>query len=220
MNKELWKPVVGYEGWYEVSNKGRVRSLDRTIRQINQAGSYSRIFPGRILQQKDCKNTMRVSLYKNNKEGDNKGKSFRVHRIVLEAFVGPRPPGLICCHKDGDYHNNRLGNIHWSTHKQNALDSLRDGTFFLPYFGTAKLTPSIAKRMRNIYRKGFAQYRIAEKFGVSVAAVRTALFDPKWIKCGGVLCKKGQRFGHSPKRKVLLKKENPLHSRTICRKHV
>lgn len=62
---------------------------------------------------------------------DGKQRRFRVHRLVLEAFVGPCPDGKECCHRDGDPTNNSLGNLYWGTHGQNMNDQVRHGTHTL-----------------------------------------------------------------------------------------
>jgi len=56
----------------------------------------------------------------------------RVHRLVLEAFIGPAPKGTICCHNDGDPTNNRLENLRWDTHSSNTRDAIRHGTYVPP----------------------------------------------------------------------------------------
>ena len=65
--------------------------------------------------------------------------SRHVHRLVLEAFLGPCPPGLICCHNDGDPANNRLSNLRWDTYKSNSEDMLRHGTRRMGSAAGAKL---------------------------------------------------------------------------------
>ena len=86
--KEIWKPIKNYEGLYEVSNLGRVRSLDRITKYTNRHGNESSQFrQGEIKNQCDNGNGYKiVNLYKN-----NKGKTFYVHRLVVEAFRGEIP---------------------------------------------------------------------------------------------------------------------------------
>src|SRR5262245_33311629 len=55
-------------------------------------------------------------------------RTYRVHQLALEAFVGPRPEGCECCHNDGDHTNNALSNLRWDTAKANAADQARHGT--------------------------------------------------------------------------------------------
>lgn len=113
---EHWKPVVGWEGLYEVSDHGRVRSLDRVDR-------FGRSKPG-VMLRPDANRTghLRVHLY--GPEGVSRPG---VHRIVLEAFVGPCPEGMEGCHNDGNPGNNRVGNLRWDTRSANHFDKMRHG---------------------------------------------------------------------------------------------
>lgn len=113
---ESWKPVYGFEGIYEVSNTGRVRSVDR----VDPAG-HSR--KGKELAQARTSGDKRkVTLYK-----DRKAHQKQVHWLVLEAFVGPRPEGAMGLHWDDDPANNHIDNLRWGTRSENSLDSVRNG---------------------------------------------------------------------------------------------
>ena len=117
---EQWRPVVDYEGLYEVSDLGRVRSLDRiTLDRLGKR--YAR--KGRLL--KPVKNTngrLQVYLYR---DGDQRPQ--QVHRLVLSAFVGPCPEGAEACHWDDDPTNNRLDNLRWASRSDNLYDRVRNG---------------------------------------------------------------------------------------------
>lgn len=116
---ERWLPVVGYDGLYEVSDRGRVRSLDRIVRN----GKGVRVAPGMMLTPYTSRNNYpRVSLKRN-----GKAKSARVHVLVLEAFVGPRPDGMVACHNDGTHSNNNVTNLRWGTYTDNNRDMVKHG---------------------------------------------------------------------------------------------
>jgi hypothetical protein len=107
----MWRPVVGYEGHYEVSDAGRVRSLKR----------------GRVALLKyrvSTKGYPFVQLYLNGKQITR-----YVHALVAEAFNGPRPDGLEVRHLDGDNTNNVPSNLTYGTHAENIQDAIRHGTF-------------------------------------------------------------------------------------------
>ena len=115
--EEQWKPVLDYEGLYEVSDAGRVRSLDR----LHPNGGTIK---GRIMSTKPRSDGyVPVTLWKHGK------RSVRlVHRVVLDSFVGPRPPGGEGMHRDNDRANNHLRNLSWGSRAENIRDQLRHGT--------------------------------------------------------------------------------------------
>ena len=115
---EEWRPVPGYEALYEVSNRGKVKSLGRVL------DSGRRIAPRELRRSRKPLGYKQVVLI-----DENGAKKTRpVHQLVLEAFVGPMPPGMECCHWDGDPGNNRVENLRWDTPKANADDLVRYGT--------------------------------------------------------------------------------------------
>ena len=118
-HNEVWRPVRGHEATYEVSNHGRVRSVDRTI--TDKHGNRRR-HSGRVLKLA----TSPTGHLKVNLGLDNPAKL--VHRIVLEAFVGPAPEKHECCHRDGNPANNHLENLRWDTRAENNFDRVRHGT--------------------------------------------------------------------------------------------
>lgn len=122
---ERWVPIIGYEGHYEVSDQGRVKSLDKTIVQQDKNGrSYKRTFPGRIRSlglRPD--GYLCVTLSANGKTVTK-----LVHQIVCEAFNGLRPDGMPHTrHLDGDKTNNRPSNLAWGTAKENMADVVIHG---------------------------------------------------------------------------------------------
>ena len=113
MNNEVWKPVIGYEGIYEVSNMGRVKSLGRTARSKCDS---ARLVPERILRP--CANRrgyLNVRLSKNGVE-----KHLYVHRLVAEAFI-PNDNILATTvnHMDEDKTNNCVDNLEWMSQTEN-----------------------------------------------------------------------------------------------------
>jgi hypothetical protein len=119
--EEHWRPVYGWEGLYEVSDLGRVRSLDRWV--VHHDGRrvwYPSLHVGLRMGPQGY---LRVLLCRN-----SSSKWIHVHRVVLEAFAGLRPPGLMACHGNGDPLDNSLVNLRWDTMSSNAQDSVRHGT--------------------------------------------------------------------------------------------
>ncbi|MCI4247655.1 NUMOD4 motif-containing HNH endonuclease [Bacillus sp. CCB-MMP212] len=109
---ELWMPVKGYKGLYEVSDLGRIKRLERYV--INEYGNEE-ILEERILNQYNGEYKT-VSLYR-----DGKQDWISVHRIVAQAFID-NPHGKPCVnHRDLDKWNNDVRNLEWVTHKENTL---------------------------------------------------------------------------------------------------
>lgn len=116
---EEWRPVVGFEGKYEVSSLGRVRSLTRTV---HRKDGRQRIQRGRMMKPIHDKKYDVVFL------GDGgKGRRRRIHELVLEAFVGPRPKGMHSCHGDDNGRHNHLSNLRYGTPSENGLDRTKNG---------------------------------------------------------------------------------------------
>lgn len=114
---ENWKPVLGYEGIYEVSDLGRVQSLprlDRRRRRVRARVLSITLHPSGHQQVKLSRDGVSVQ-----------GK---LHQLVLIAFVGPAPTGCEVLHGDGNPANNSLANLRWGTRSENLLDRVRHGT--------------------------------------------------------------------------------------------
>ena len=112
---------MGWEGLYEVSSLGRVRSVDR----VDSAGATRK---GRVLRSGDQLTGHQVVHLSRASQVTTR----TVHRLVLEAFVGPRPEGMEACHWDGNPRNNRRDNLRWGTRSSNRQDAVRHGTHFAP----------------------------------------------------------------------------------------
>lgn len=122
---EEWRPVVGWEGYYEVSDHGRVRSVDRVV---SCGGGRTRRHFGRILKEGNHRGKYAyVNLSRKDGTRTQRAKTRYVHQLVLEAFVGPCPRGMETCHADDDGFNNHLSNLRWDTSSQNAYDIVRNG---------------------------------------------------------------------------------------------
>lgn len=122
---ETWKPVSGYEGWYEVSDLGRVRSVDRVV--VRKDGRVRR-FPAGIRTAPIVGSGYRaLHLAKN-----GLSKQLTVHRLVCEAFHGTPEEGQIVRHLDDDRLNNLADNLTWGSQSDNMLDAVRNGHHAMP----------------------------------------------------------------------------------------
>lgn len=175
---EEWKDVTGYEGYYEVSNLGRVRSLDRDT-EIRQGVFITH--KGRILKSKENKfgyPTVALSV-----KGAVKYKF--VHRLVAGSFISPHLEGFQVNHIDGNKRNNRFDNLEWCTPSENiqhAFDTkLREG-----YKGekhpSSKLSDTETEFIRYWLDKGEKGVTMAKLFKVSkstISEIRTGKRRPK-----------------------------------------
>lgn len=120
--QEEWRPVVGYEGSYEVSDHGRVRSLDRFVRSTSRRGKpYLMACRGKVLRpaaNKTRSGHLHVILV---------GRTRTIHTLVAEAFLGPRPVGMEVRHLDDHPSNNNLSNLAYGTQSENVLDRVKNG---------------------------------------------------------------------------------------------
>lgn len=136
--EEEWRPVVGFEGTYEVSSMGRVRSLERRV--PNGVETF-RVVRERVLAYvEDAYGYPRVNLSRGNVQFNRK-----IHHLVAEAFINPRPPhagsgthpgirkdDTNVLHNDGDKTNNRASNLRYGSQKANIADAKAHGTWKPP----------------------------------------------------------------------------------------
>lgn len=150
---ETWRPIVGC--LYEVSDLGRVRSL----------------VSGKVLKPFKKREYRRVAIG---------GKSMVVHRLVLEAFQGPCPPGHESGHIDGNPANNALTNLAWITKRENAYHRLLHGTML---FGrrnpAARLDEDVVREIRAQAGR-VSQRGLAARFGVGPSTIRRVLTGKRW----------------------------------------
>lgn len=119
MENEVWKDILNFEGLYQVSNLGRVKSLDRSFTGRNQFGAeFPKIIKGQIITDRPKNKYSKYRRIGLRKEG--KRYFFFTHRLVWEAFNGPIPKGLQINHIDENPENNRLDNLNLMTPKENS----------------------------------------------------------------------------------------------------
>jgi hypothetical protein len=171
MNKiigERWKSIINYEGLYEISSFGNIKSLYST----------------KILKLKKNKKFkyLAINLHKN-----NICKTFYIHRLVLETFIGPCPLGMECRHLDGNPKNNKLENLCWGTRSENRKDAIKHGTFyFCPGYKGSK-NPNVKLnnwKVRIIKRlledEYLTQIEIAEIFNINPRTISAINKNKLW----------------------------------------
>jgi hypothetical protein len=162
---------VEFAEGYRINDEGRVQSC-RTRARVGTNGRW-----------KDMKPILGIRGYLgvNVCTGDGKPRRRPIHELVLETFVGPRPPDMQCRHLDGNRTNNRLSNLAWGTTQENADDRQRHGT---TRRGSrqhlAKLTEEDVRRIRQMASKGRLSGQIAREFGIHASTVRKAVTGKCW----------------------------------------
>jgi hypothetical protein len=171
MNR-IWKDVIGYEGIYQVSNDGLIKSLERICYHRN-GKSYK--LNERLLTLKLPKNAKyyQVILYK-----DYGYKLHRIHRLVGEAFLYKENDNLEINHKDGNKLNNNLSNLEWVTKSENIIHShnvLNQDNGENRY--NSKLKSSDIFEIRN---SNLSQIKLAEKYNVSKTCIQHIKTYKSW----------------------------------------
>jgi len=156
--EEIWKAIPDFPG-YEVSDQGGVRSYRLTGKRTHKLANHPKIL--RPLWSQD--GYKRAALSK-----DGKLHYFSVHRLVLEAFVGPCPPGMQACHNDGKPINCYVNNLRWDTIKNNHNDKHKHGTvIYGERNGRVKLTENQIIEIRKLATQGYSTIELGEMFSVT-----------------------------------------------------
>ena len=164
---EIWKPVVGFEDYYEVSDSGEVRSFDRLC---NGRSGSTPLRKGRVLKQMTAPNGYKkVSL---TKPGTRIQRN--IHVLVCEAFIGPRPTGFHILHGDGDQNNNSLENLRYGSVSENQEDKKRHGTFLTgETYPSSLVTDETALEIRRFLDENSLPHReVSEMFDTTISVVR------------------------------------------------
>ena len=123
MNTEAWQPIPDYDGFYEASSIGRIRSVAREVTALREGKPVTWRLKSRIIKPRMQNGYPTVTLSK-----DGIHDHWRVHRLMLVAFVGPCPEGMEGLHANDIRTDNRLENLRWGTRSDNMQDALRNGT--------------------------------------------------------------------------------------------
>lgn len=164
---EIWKDIPGYEGRYQASTEGRVRSVDHveTCTPRNGMRSYTRFKKGQVLSA--CLGSNGYAYVGLRKKQNSENADFcPVFHLVALTFLGLRPEKADICHKDGDKSNNRVENLRYDTKTENRIDLYRQGGKY------GKLTVEQAIEVKRRLLQGESQNSIARLYGISRTAVR------------------------------------------------
>jgi hypothetical protein len=169
MNTTTYKPVEGLPG-YRIGDDGSVWSRwtmtggNGPQRTMHVLGSRWTLLKG----GKDKDGYRKVILC----DGTGHRRYARVHILVLEAFAGPRPPGLLSAHRNGVRDDNRLDNLRWTTQADNCADKITCGTVqWGERNGNSKLTEAQVREIRRRRAAGESLSVLAVDYGVLKAAI-------------------------------------------------
>lgn len=162
--KEVWKDITEYEGYYQVSNLGRVRGVDRYVGYKN---GLKRLYKGKILKLRS--NKYGYMYIKLNKYGNSKNAI--LHRLVATAFIENKDGLGQVNHIDGNKSNNNVSNLEWCDHSHNQKHAYRTG-LNIPRKGEelvyTKLTEIEVLEIRKLYEfTNITQNKIADRYKVS-----------------------------------------------------
>jgi hypothetical protein len=167
---EVWLPIIGWEGFYEVSNLGNVRSVDRVVSYLCAGRPVNRKIAGQPMKTVPDGDGYRILAL----QRDSRAHTVYVHAIVLETFIGPCPEGMQCRHLNGNKTDNRLENLQWGTPLQNAEDRDRHGTHSRgEKHHKARLSDAEVSDLRRAHSEEGLSYRVlGERFGCSAVHAR------------------------------------------------
>lgn len=176
-------PIPGFQG-YRIGDDGSVWSRWRKIKRRGRGGRAGTIArpDGPWRRMKTNRNTtngyVRVTLRR-----DRRSVTMKVHKIVLDAFCGPRPNGREALHRDGTRWNCALSNLRWGTKSENQQDSVRHGTRVDnrgERSGNAKLSEDNVRSIRALRAAGMTYQDIADRFGVCISQTYRIVKAQRW----------------------------------------
>lgn len=159
----IWKDIPGYEGRYQASTDGQIRSVDRRVRLVVHGTETTRLVHGRVLKPGAYTKSGHVSVVLG--RGANGSP---VHQLIALTFLGPKPAGCEVCHNDGNPTNNAVSNLRYDTRSENNRDITRQGK--------RKLSLDDVQQIRKMLRERVPGNQIARAFKVSdslISAIKT-----------------------------------------------
>lgn len=175
--EELWKPIIGYEGLYEVSNFGNIKSLSK-VHHLGAKNQY--ISQERLLTLSIQKCHFNYKRYRVNLWANDKAKMFKVHRLVAQAFI-PNPENKPQVnHIDNNPLNNNVSNLEWVTNRENLDHCLKQGRFNRgSNNGMSKLNEQKVLEIRELIKTKDKDY-LVKKYKVAKTTITSVLNRTVW----------------------------------------
>ncbi len=183
MLEETWQVIPGYDGYYEASDLGRIRTYKVRGRHWPSTAGRRAESPAIKSQCDNGKGYMKCLLSRNCKIDQR-----MVHQLVLEAFVGPRKPEWVTRHLNGNSKDNRLENLAYGTALENVRDQIRHGT--RPHGeanNKAKLNKEKVTFIRAMYASGKPVTEMCQIFGLDKSTITHAISGKTWKRVSGAI---------------------------------
>ena len=163
---EIWKDIPGYEGRYQASTEGRIRSVDHDVTCVPRDGkrAYTKRMKGQVLRPCIGANGYPYVGLRKEQRSDN-AQFLPVFHLIARTFLGERPRGTFICHQDGDKLNSRILNLRYDTPTENQIDVYRQGGRY------GKLSIEAVRDIKRRLARGESKSSIARVHGVSKTAI-------------------------------------------------
>lgn len=167
---EIWSAIKGFEGFYEISTLGSVRSITRTVKNGNKTCTYH----ARILKQSIKTGYRSVCLCR-----DGRQYFPHIHRLLAQAFIPGS--GQVVRHLDGDPKNNAISNLAWGSFSENENDKLLHGRRPLgESHPNSKINDDVVRKIRALKASGKSQLAIATMLGINRGVVGAVVRGQGW----------------------------------------
>lgn len=172
---EIWKDIPGFNGHYQVSNLGRVKTMPRLVVRNQSNGNYTS--KEKVLRPGISRGYPVVSLTRN-----GKAKTYKIHCLVMLAFVGPCPSGQEVLHRDGDRKDATLEHLRYGTRRENMADARLHKTMAGVRNGNSKLTSADIIHIIEAYAA--FEENLATELGVTSNTIRNLKMNRTYARTG------------------------------------
>lgn len=180
---EVWKDISGYEGLYQASNKGRIKSISSGGKRFKK----EKILVPYLRERSNLKNRQNLQThYQVRLSKNGEGKNYNVHHLIAETFIGPRPKGYHVRHGLGGPYDNSIENLSYGTRQDNENDKFEHRKVFRKK-KLKKLSVEDVEKIVKEYQDGGHTYNsLGEKFNVSPHTIGSIIRGESWSKITGI----------------------------------